>query len=185
MNGKGLGRVTPGSPTASQPIVIIQTMKEISHGVRTQSRGTHRPPRRRRHRQPPRLRRARREPVGRDRRVLPQQADGRAGRQDRVAPHRHLPGRAHHDVREARPEGPAGLHRRQAPDAPLVEARRGRRPVLDRDPARPRRTRPVPRPAQRRGNGAAMADGQEPANGSAMPAGGTPAPSDLDDEIPF
>ena len=34
-------------------------------------------------------------------------------------------------------------------------------------------------------NGAAMADGQEPANGSAMPAGGAPAPSDLDDEIPF
>ena len=35
------------------------------------------------------------------------------------------------------------------------------------------------------GNGTAMVDGQEPVNGSAMPAGGTPAPSDLDDEIPF
>ena len=41
------------------------------------------------------------------------------------------------------------------------------------------------RPNGATGNGAAMADGQEPANGSAMPAGGTPAPSDLDDEIPF
>ena len=34
-------------------------------------------------------------------------------------------------------------------------------------------------------NGAAMADGQEPAIGPAMPAGGAPAPSDLDDDIPF
>ncbi len=35
------------------------------------------------------------------------------------------------------------------------------------------------------GNGGATSGDQAPANGSAMPAGGTPAPTDLDDEIPF
>ena len=42
---------------------------------------------------------------------------GGQGRQDRVAPGRHLPGRADRHVRQARREGPAGLHRRQAADA--------------------------------------------------------------------
>ena len=52
-------------------------------------------------------------------------------------------------VREARQDGPVGLHRRQAADAALVEARRGRRPLLDRDPARPRRPHSVPWPPER------------------------------------
>ena len=124
-------------------------MKETSHGIRTEPRGTHRAPGRRRDRQPPHQRRARRQHLGGHRRVVHQQADRRAGRQDRVAPHRHLPGRAHLDAREAREEGPAGLHRRQAPDAALVEARRGRRPVLDRDSPRARRARSVPGQAER------------------------------------
>ena len=43
------------------------------------------------------------------------------------------------DMFEARHQGPAGLHRRQAGRG-AGRSRRGRRPVLDRDPARPRRT---------------------------------------------
>ena len=83
-------------------------------------------------------------------------------------------------------EGPAGLHRRQAPDAPLVEARRGRRPVLDRDPARPRRTRPVPQPAQRRERQRRRDGGRPGARERLGDAGRRrPAPSDLDDDIPF
>ena len=41
------------------------------------------------------------------------------------------------------------------------------------------------RPNGANGNGAAATDGQTPANGPATPAGGAPAPSDLDDDIPF
>ena len=47
---------------------------------------------------------------------------------------------------------------------------------------------PVPRQAERRRTGTARVDardGQAPVNDSAMPAGGTPAPSDMDDDIPF
>ena len=93
---------------------------------------------------------------------------------------RHLPGRADRHVRQARHQGPAGLHRRQAADAALVEAGRGRRPVLDRDPARPRRR--VQFLDKPNGNGA-------PAQADPAVAGdtGAAAPADIDDgsEIPF
>ena len=136
---EGVRESDPG-PRRSSPIVIIQSMKEIPHGFRTQQGRADRPPRRRRHRQPAHERRPRRQSEHRDRRELHKSPDRRQGRQDRVAQGRHLPGRADRHVRQARHQGPPGLHRRQAADAALVEAGRGRRPVLDRDPARPRRT---------------------------------------------
>ena len=46
-------------------------------------------------------------------------------------------------------KGRLALRRGQAADAALVEARRGRRPLLDRDPAGARRAGAVPRPAER------------------------------------
>ena len=139
---EGVRESGPG-PRRSSPIVIIQSMKEIPHGIRTQQGRADRPPRRRRHRQPAHERRPRRQSEHRDRRELHKSPDRRQGRQDRVAQGRHLPGRADRHVRQTRHQGPPGLHRRQAADPALVEAGRGRRPVLDRDPARPRRTRPV------------------------------------------
>ena len=97
-------------------------MKEIPHGIRTQQGRADRPPRRRRHRQPAHERRPRRQSEHRHRRELHQQADRRQGRQDRVAPGRDLPGRADRHVPEARHQGPAGLHRRQAADPALVQS---------------------------------------------------------------
>ena len=66
-----------------------------------------------------------------------------------VAPGRDLPERAGRYVREARPQGPAGLRRRQAPDPALEEGRRGQRSVLDRDPAGPGWACPILGQAQR------------------------------------
>ena len=52
---EGAGESDPRPPTASQPIVINQTLKEYRNGLRIEPRGNHRPPRRRRHRQSFRL----------------------------------------------------------------------------------------------------------------------------------
>ena len=177
---EGVRESEPG-PRRSSPIVIIQSMKEIPHGFRTQQGRADRPPRRRRHRQPAHERRPRRQSEHRDRRELHKSPDRRQGRQDRVAQGRHLPGRADRHVRQARHQGPPGLHRRQAADAALVEAGRGRRPVLDRDPARPRRTRPVPGQAERQRRPGAGRPGR---GGRHRRNAGRPI-SSLDDEIPF
>ena len=154
MNGRGRGERTRSSTFGTHR--HHPDHEENHHGIRNQPRTDHRPPRRGRRRQPSRLGRARGEPQHRDRRVVHQPADRREGRQDRVAPGRHLPGRADRHVRAARGEGPAGLRRGQAADPALVEARRGRRPLLDRDPAGARRAGAVPRPDERQRRGAGV-----------------------------
>ena len=64
---------------------------------------------------------------------------------------------------EARDEGPAGLRLGQAADAE-VAGQRGRGPVLDGNPHRPRRAGPVPRQAEgrRRPGGGERPDGARP-----------------------
>ena len=71
-----------------------------------------------------------------------------------------------------RQEGPAGPRRGQAPDPALVEAGRGRRPLLDRDPGRARSQGAVPGQAergqrQRRGGRGAAGDGARERRGHA------------------
>ena len=90
------------------------------------------------------------------------QADRQAGRQDRVAAHRHLPGRADLDVREARAQGPAGLHRRQAADTALVRTDATRPP--DAGGAVPPERVPVERRLRRTGRTAG--GGTTPAHSS-------------------
>ena len=86
--------------------------------------------------------------IATDEGYVDKQSGERVG-QDRVAPGRDLPARPGRYVREAREEGPPGLRRGQAPDPPLEEGRGGLGPVLDRDPHRAWRARPVPRQGER------------------------------------